>query len=427
MKFVKDWGLNILDSVPSETKNLVFSCQKIYQLAVKVLNSEKTEKEANQEFKTSLPLCATLLWKCHELYEIVEWRKSSYATFDLPESMPIELVRQCASYSSKVYDIWPELNQSMPLAISRIKEVYGCLPTDIVAHGFLTRQPGEVLSESIDLNLPKFTLTVDHTLKKFVICIRGTFSIEDAVTDMLCDDEPFCDGIAHSGIIAAVLAMEKNFKGGFMKALEKYPQYGVILTGHSLGGGTAVLMTLRFYLDTFWSGILKDRDVKCVALAPPPVYKSSEQLAKNVLDSVHIFVNNGDLVPRASMATLAQFITDIKSLDETNPTPLNLVGLIRRNDAAEVEKYHKLLDSKLQSKFLYLQHPGKCYRISITDTDELAVQRIESEAVHNKVVLFKSLIADHSIIKYNFILQKHPYLSSETTANGADSSSLISF
>ncbi len=70
-KFIKDWGSNLLNSIPSDTKTLVSSCQKIYHIVVKVVNSEKTTNEgANHEFKVPLALCATLLWKCHETYEI---------------------------------------------------------------------------------------------------------------------------------------------------------------------------------------------------------------------------------------------------------------------------------------------------------------------------------------------------------------------
>jgi len=307
----------------------------------------------------------------------------------------------------------------MPQAVSRIREVYGCSVSDIIAHGFIHRQPGEVLTEPIDINLPKFTMTVDHSLRRFVICVRGTFSIEDAVTDMLCDEEPFADGVAHSGIISAVHSMEKNFKASFIKKLSEYPEdYGLVLTGHSLGGGTAVLLTLQFFLDPFWSSILKGRDIKCVAFAPPPVYYSETPIPQNIRESIHIFVNNGDLVPRASMATLAQFIMDLKTLDENIYMPVDVIGVIRRNDLQEVEKFHNLLKSKLQSNFAYLQHPGTCYRISLTDTDHLAIQKIESENLHQKVVLFKSLIADHSIVKYDFILKKEPYLSSK---NGSTS------
>ena len=422
-RLVKDWGANLIKSIPSDTKNLVQACQKIYDIAFKVLNSEKTAGNTeDHEFKTPLPLCATLLWKCHETYEIKDWHAAANATFDLPSDISIELLRQCTNYALIVYDIWPEMNRSMPQAISRIREVYGCQRSDIIAHGFLHRQPGEVLSEPLDINLPKFTMTIDHCMRNFVICIRGTFSIEDAVTDMLCDDDPFAEGVAHSGIISAVHSMEKNFKTAFLKAINEHPaDYGIVLTGHSLGGGTAVLLTLHMHCDPFWRSVLKDKDIKCLAFAPPPVYHSKNGIPTGVKENIHVFVNNGDMVPRASMATLAQFIMDLKTLDENIFMPVDVIGVLRRNDLQEVARYQNLLNNKLQSNFAFLEHPGTCYRISLTDTDELAIQRIESTALDRKIILFKSLIADHSMLKYQYIIQKEPYLQSNSEEAAASS------
>lgn len=37
------------------------------------------------------------------------------------------------------------------------------------------------------LHLPAYIMVVDHATKSVVLSVRGTFSVEDAVTDLVCD------------------------------------------------------------------------------------------------------------------------------------------------------------------------------------------------------------------------------------------------
>ena len=57
-------------------------------------------------------------------------------------------------------------------------------------------------------------------------------------------------------------------KPGLAKLLEQHPTYKFVITGHSLGAGTAVLIALKTLLgeDRF----VPPGRVKCIALAPPP-------------------------------------------------------------------------------------------------------------------------------------------------------------
>lgn len=38
-----------------------------------------------------------------------------------------------------------------------------------------------------ELHLPAYILTVDHATKSVVLSVRGTFSMQDTVTDLVCD------------------------------------------------------------------------------------------------------------------------------------------------------------------------------------------------------------------------------------------------
>lgn len=43
------------------------------------------------------------------------------------------------------------------------------------------------LFETRKLHLPAYIIVVDHATKSVVLSVRGTFSVQDAVTDLVCD------------------------------------------------------------------------------------------------------------------------------------------------------------------------------------------------------------------------------------------------
>ncbi len=65
-----------------------------------------------------------------------------------------------------------------------------------------------------------------------------------------------------------------------------------MITGHSLGAGTANLVALELMLGPGGKQYLpKGTRVQCVALAPPPIYRSDRELPKRVRDSIDIYIN----------------------------------------------------------------------------------------------------------------------------------------
>eukprot|EP00891_Asterochloris_glomerata_P009487 jgi/Astpho2/9487/fgenesh1_pg.00145_%23_78_t len=153
--------------------------------------------------------------------------------------------------------------------------------------------------------LPYF-IAVDERSKAVVLSIRGTLSLEDCITDFLCEPAVLDDWIkevgnsgasgasfeecappvqkadrdaqtfGHSGILEAAKAVVEDLQqtgvlGGLMKGQQvhsrhKKPAFDcrgwrLVVTGHSLGAGAAVLVAL--YLRNFFPR------VKCWAFSPP--------------------------------------------------------------------------------------------------------------------------------------------------------------
>ncbi|KAJ2187179.1 hypothetical protein EV181_002906 [Coemansia sp. RSA 532] len=118
-------------------------------------------------------------------------------------------------------------------------------------------------------------IAVDHATCSIVLACRGTLGISDLFIDMICEYETVqlpahmhaagkhAEFRAHSGMWHSALLLADSSSEVFKEvaeALRLYPEYGLVITGHSLGGGVASLLTL------LWSEPLFD----CPEPGSPP-------------------------------------------------------------------------------------------------------------------------------------------------------------
>ncbi|CAN8270164.1 unnamed protein product [Cochlearia groenlandica] len=156
---------------------------------------------------------------------------------------------------------------------------------------------------------PAFTVLVDHNTKCFLLLIRGTHSIKDTLTAATGGIVPFHHtvvnergvsnlvlGYAHCGMVAAARCIAKLATPCLLKGLEQYPDYKIKIVGHSLGGGTAALLTY----------ILREQKMlstaTCVTFAPAACM--TWELADSGNDFIVTVINGADLVPTFSAASV---------------------------------------------------------------------------------------------------------------------------
>ena len=87
-------------------------------------------------------------------------------------------------------------------------------------------------------HIPHFMIFIDKSTKSIVLAIRGTSSIKDAVINAVASETKFLNGYAHKGIFESSQKILHQSSQVLKKAFENYPEYRLIITGHSLGGGT---------------------------------------------------------------------------------------------------------------------------------------------------------------------------------------------
>ena len=213
-----------------------------------------------------------------------------------------------------------------------------------------------------DAHCPKFILFLDHKSKSVVLAVRGTFSLADAVIDMVADEETFLDGFAHRGILRGAKKIMSTISDDLAKALNDNPGYAFVVTGHSLGAGTAEIIAMSYLMEKRRSRT----DVECVALAPPPVFRSKSSkrtLPSRVSDAITIYVNRQDCVPHMSLATIAKLLGYARAVDGLDLTALQqlqvLAGLDNDEAKANKIKVAEAMKTSHQNRFAYLEHPGR--------------------------------------------------------------------
>ncbi|OIW02463.1 hypothetical protein TanjilG_05056 [Lupinus angustifolius] len=163
---------------------------------------------------------------------------------------------------------------------------------------------------------PAFTIMVDHNMGCFLLLIRGTHSIKDTLTAVTGTVIPFHHsvvyqggvselvlGYAHCGMVAAARWIAKLATPCLLEALRHHPDYEVKIVGHSLGGGTAALLTY----------ILREQKelsmTTCVTFAPAACM--TWELAESGNGFITSVINGADLVPTFSAASIDDLRSEV--------------------------------------------------------------------------------------------------------------------
>lgn len=84
----------------------------------------------------------------------------------------------------------------------------------------------------------------------------------------ICHEEPFLNGFAHAGILRGANKILELTQCKLAELLRQYPSYQLVVTGHSLGAGTAIIVSMNILFRNVEH--IEPERVRCIALAPPP-------------------------------------------------------------------------------------------------------------------------------------------------------------
>ncbi|KAK4148619.1 hypothetical protein C8A00DRAFT_19580 [Chaetomidium leptoderma] len=124
-------------------------------------------------------------------------------------------------------------------------------PSSILLSSFVDPQGGSDGSGATNTGVPLVHyISLDHESRAVVLACRGTLGFEDVLTDMACEyDDLVWRGQSykvHKGVHASAKRLLYGGDGRVLftlkAALEEFPGYGLVLTGHSLGAAVTSLL-----------------------------------------------------------------------------------------------------------------------------------------------------------------------------------------
>merc|ERR1712137_224646 len=247
----------------------------------------------------------------------------------------------------------------------------GILPEDIVAAKWT----------SSDFH-PAHFVAVDHRSESIIFAIRGTFHLKDALTDLIARSVTFQSGEAHGGMLKCARKKLEVVKDILLDTLKKYPGYRLVVTGHSLGAGTASLLTMLLKKEYPYLNI------HCYAYAPPCVLDVA--LSHECNSFITSFVLDNDIVPRLSYGSM-QYLQEciIRLMGESTSNFHRLVQALAAGGS-----YSETISKKVANLLRYESHlvdteilktngprldkmllpPGRVYRLMKVDDNDLSPQ-----------------------------------------------------
>lgn len=176
------------------------------------------------------------------------------------------------------------------------------------------------LSDTSDLAHKPYAIFVDHLRSEVIVCVRGTASLDDVVSDVLCDPCTLADAgkmwgfdgddrWAHDGMLRIADGLRRDLEiGGLLLRLtrgadgQRWPPFNVVITGHSLGAGVAVLLAIM--LRAQYPG------ARCVAFGTPGAVLDA-RTAEEVRGYVTSVVLGNDMICRTSFRSLCALRDDV--------------------------------------------------------------------------------------------------------------------
>ncbi|EZG83566.1 lipase [Gregarina niphandrodes] len=218
----------------------------------------------------------------------------------------VALFRTCALLSSAVYSL-------KSVQTHNLKSVNSAGRSEQKKLGNIKYRLTKVVSgmeilltnENEGVCQPVFAVCSDG--KAYFIVVRGSSAVEDFATNLMCD--PLDGDLGpHRGMALSADWLDKRIRKHLLAFIEKHPKAKIILTGHSLGAGSAALLTIKWLkeLPQFAARI------QCVAIACPAILNEHDSYVST--DRIKTIIFGKDIVPRLSFGSFRDLLVQMKAL-----------------------------------------------------------------------------------------------------------------
>ncbi|PVU96243.1 hypothetical protein BB561_001306 [Smittium simulii] len=220
-----------------------------------------------------------------------------------------------------------------------------------------------ILYREPSIHTPVHFIAIDRATKSVVLAIRGTLGVSDFFIDLMCTykqivltNHPKSKEVqfkAHSGMWKSACLMASPKNEVFIEiceALRKFPNYGLVLCGHSLGGGVAALLSILWskpvydqteskepvgslkssnqrndpkFVTSSIFGLVSDRPIACYSYGSPCVVNS--ELSSYSQSFIISIINSNDVFSHLSIGSMVDLIAVTTTLEKERKTVEKIV------------------------------------------------------------------------------------------------------
>jgi len=313
---------------------------KAVQTVSGLLDTLHTELSPSDHLRRWLPLSIGLLWAYqHHHNPSVTFPSSAASCDDVdgldPPEISGETHRYCL-FATSAYGAIITAATGLLSADSRTRALRSrmeqgseagmirtiCETTGIAEEDVAFLRPAYETSSGHASLCPMHFVAVDAESKAVILSIRGTASLSDALTDLLCAPRRMLGGVAHDGILRSAFAVLGHVSTRLVDILQDHPGFKLVVTGHSLGGGVALILALLLKAgqeqdeDGRIPKLPSDVSIEAYAFGPPPVFTPISELKQEWQEGIYTFVHGMDVVPRLSFVSVLETLRRLQAIDD---------------------------------------------------------------------------------------------------------------
>ncbi|KAI9483327.1 MAG: hypothetical protein EXX96DRAFT_557738 [Benjaminiella poitrasii] len=251
---------------------------------------------------------------------------------------------------------------------------------------------------------PSYFIARDRFTNSIVLSIRGTMSVMDTLTDLVCEYESWKGGFIHSGMKNSAIWFLRHVAPQLIAYANEHSTTGLFIVGHSLGGATAAILTIMLmdYIDEFRQG---NDEFKLQCFGYAPACGLSLDLAEKYKDIIQSYVFADDIVSKLSYGSMM----DAKDLIIASSEAVRNMGISeilwssdldgKKWKAAfkQIAEVRERCLKTMENPRLYVA--GQIYQFWLDPTPSndtrIVVEKTNATTVCNEVVVKKSILLDH--------------------------------
>jgi len=267
----------------------------------------------------------------------------------------------------------------------------------------LEPQHVKMLFSESGVSCPNFFIAHDPVLDHIMLSIRGTATASDALSDSMTETVEFMGGRAHSGMFHMAQAVCDKARPKLEELMTSTGK-SLVITGHSLGAGTAVLVILMLCGKSGSSGtFVAGKTTSCWPIAAPPVFGPSEMIPRWSQRSVYAFVHHVDMIPRLTSAGIFSACQALKTVDDMGigterRTAFLLNGMELGVELPDHGPY--TLTASATSEFPKMTTIGTSILMYYRPNGDLVCRELQPAQLDNRILMHEQMVECHLIEGY---------------------------